>query len=318
MAQRAKARRGLRPDTFVRLLVLTVVVGILVTLAVLLGERLERRRLGAMKAVERVVLERTGSFPGESEAPIANPRGLAADGDRLYVAAADEGAILTFGMDGRLMGRVVPEDGGRRLYPVAVAVLPRGRLLVADPSVSKLYVVSSEPGRRPVRPWGETGIGQPTALASHGRSVVVADARSKTVHLLETDGRGRSTLGASLSPRLTYVGGVDLADDLVVVSDSNAGRVLVFDLKGRVKRVLPVKFALPRGIAALPNGLVAVADTFGSSLRVLSVNGDLLAEDASLARPQDVASNADGTRLFVTEAGTGRVVVFRLGTVGSD
>jgi DNA-binding beta-propeller fold protein YncE len=159
---------------------------------------------------------------------------------------------------------------------------------------------------------------QPTAVAVGANEIYVADAGDRTIKVYTRDGTFERVIAKDLNQALTFVGGMVVLGNDLFVTDSNAGRVLVLDVRaGTLKRTFPDTRVLPRGICAGRDNGVLVADTFERSVLLLSAKGAALdeitaASGGSLGSPRDVAWSEAGAQAYVTDAGAGRVMVYRM------
>jgi sugar lactone lactonase YvrE len=150
------------------------------------------------------------------------------------------------------------------------------------------------------------------AVAADG-TIYVADTYGRAVHvydLKKPSYRAIAIDGASLI-------GVAVAGNRLFVTDSESGRLLALDLKGRVLWTLGPKQGLqrPTGLAAAGDHLFVV-DTLGN--RVISVSfagvidasfGARGSEPGEFNFPTNIALGGDG-RLYVTDAMNFRVQIF--------
>ena len=118
-------------------------------------------------------------------------------------------------------------------------------------------------------------------------------------------------------------GGVLAVGDEVWVTNLSSHRIEIFDaVSGAYRRSTgepgrgPAQFALPTGLAHMPDGNVCVVDTLNNRVQVLSPTGQYLRSIGgpgdsvgTFGRPKAVAVGPDGV-VFVTDAFSQRVHVF--------
>ncbi len=267
-----------------------------------------------------------GRFPTGDDEALQKPMGICSDGKRLYVAESDAGRIAVFTLDARRLDDIeVPQaSGATHAYPTSVALMDDDRIAVIDSASSRVLVLSTRGNSEPLMVVGEDAAqtpAQPTALAFAGGELYVADGATHAILVFSAeDGSYLRTLGQSLSPSLTYVGGMLMAEDGLHVADSNAGRVVILNpATGMQVRVLTDSFALPRGITAGIDSEEFVVDTFGRDVSAVTAEGikrvrvaDLQDELAALYSPRDACwIDADG-RLYVTDADLGQIAVYNV------
>ena len=303
-----------------------VAIALGVTLAVVLLMRPEGGvELAGLPADESVAVSVAGSFPGPGEDPLANPLGLAIDGGRVYVAEADAGRIRVFDLAGARYGEIVLVTADRALaaYPTSVAATGDGRLAVVDSAAGRVLVIDATVGDAVVlatlgEAQEDTAPLQPTAVAYLDGTFYVSDGLTHTVKLYNDEGLYQGEVGASVTPALTYPGGLAVVDSQLVVADSNAGRVLSIDLDSSAAHDFPDRYTLPRGIAGVRDG-VAVTDVFAGAVyvcddrgaRTHTIDADTLPE-SPLDSPEGVAWAGGDRRLYVTDSTRGKVVVFNV------
>ncbi|MDI6843755.1 MAG: hypothetical protein QMC94_05095 [Anaerosomatales bacterium] len=259
-----------------------------------------------------------GVLPSRS-GKLANPAGLAWDGTRLYVCESDAGQLAVFDARGRRRGsiRIPAAAGAATAYPAAVCALGGGELAVVDTAGSRVVVAraSDDGTARVVRAIASPKVLQPTAVASNGTRLFVADAADGTIKVFDAASSQVATLGADLNPRLTFVTGMAIDESELVVADSNAGRVVVLDSKtGAMLGTLQARFGLPRDVAALGSGRIAVADAFERRIAIFvdgketGVIDQASVPGADMAAVRALAWDAGRARLFAADSRTGTVL----------
>lgn len=270
-----------------------------------------------------------GVFPPEKEPPLARPLGITGDGKRLYIALADAGTIAVFDYDGTAEETlpVPPAENMPTATPIAVALMPDGRLLVADTTGSRVVAMAAGKGGDVTRfgpASGQGAIRKPTALATLGKRVFVADSADSSVSEYDESGAFVKSMTFD-APAPRFVGGLVAHDGKLYVSDSNAGRVVIVDLEsGKQRGVFERQLGLPRGLAVDGKGDVFVSETFGRRLTLFDPSGSTVIDTIADARterideggmpssPESVFWDEKDSRLYVTDAVAGRVLVYNL------
>lgn len=175
----------------------------------------------------------------------------------------------------------------------------------------------------------------PVAVTEVGGGVLVADAQTHTVRLVDL-GSGRISRFAGTGAAGTSAAGTPATQAMldapsavavrpngdVYIADAGNDRVLAVDGSGSTRVVAGTGvrgdvLRGPRGLAVRPNGDVVVADTGHHRLRVIdhaSGEATTLAPDAKLQGPTGLALLPNGT-VFVADTGNHRIV--RIGPDGT-
>jgi sugar lactone lactonase YvrE len=269
-----------------------------------------------------------GRFPPVGTPALKRPLGMTGDGDRLYIALADAGAIGVFGYDGSFVETlaVPPADGAPVAYPVDVALLTDGRLAVVDTSGTRVITIRTDDPEAGFEPFATSpAVRQPTAVAASDGVVYIYDAPAGSVRTYAEDGRHLGDLGSDLRPPITFAGGIEVAEDTVWVSDSNAGRVVGLDrANGALRSMVQHRFDLPRGLTIALDGRIFITEAFGQTVGVFDAAGaarldaveegsleDLLGGGVALS-PEDVVWCPRTLRLYVTDSAAGLIKVYNV------
>ncbi|MGE5156486.1 MAG: NHL repeat-containing protein [Betaproteobacteria bacterium] len=266
---------------------------------------------------------------------VTAPTGVAvtADGSRIYVTQTEgDPSVLVFDGKGTSLGALeIPQGLGTSHVPVYVAINPtNGDVYVSDRPTGSILVFGADGTFRRVFEPGKSLIGwQPLGLgfdASGDLYVTDVSGPFNTVHEFASDATLVRTIGAAGQFNFPNGVAVDSAGN-VYVTDSNNGRLVVFDPSGKQRAVVRRGSAagdlgLPRGAAIDDSGRIYVADTSGQGVQLYHVIGDQDAppayigrfgspgfEDGAFQFPNGVA--VDGrARIYVTDWRNNRVQVW--------
>jgi len=254
-------------------------------------------------------------------------------GDRIYVTQSEGQRIgLVFDGGGNPVGTMTPpETTGTDHAPVYLAVDPlTSEVYVSDRLAGTIYIYDRDgayqreltlavprPGWQPLGlAFDKAGHLYVTDLSGPYQKVLVIDRTAQVVR----------TLGES--DKLSFPNGVavDGAGN-VFVTDSNNGRLLMFDTEGTVRGQIgrgagQGNLGLPRGLAVDGSGRVFVADTTGQGVFIyrapsgdsrrldfLGFVGGVGVADAEFQYPNSVAIDARG-RIYVADTFNNRVQIW--------
>ena len=266
---------------------------------------------------------------------ISSPTGVAVtpSGDRIYVTeTAGEFSIRMFDGGGNPIGTMTfPESTGTNHVPVYIAIDPEtDEVYVSDRPTGSIHIFDRD-GRyqrqfnpaEPIEGW------QPLGLAfDEAGNLYVTDLSGETDKVLVFDRAGVvvRTIGEDAS--LDFPNGVSVdAAGNTWVTDSNNGRLLVFDQTGRViarvgRGAGAGNLGLPRGLAIDNQGRAFVVDTSGNGGLVYAPlkDGDRTPEylgffgghglaDGQFAFPMGAAVDDRG-RVYVADTANNRVQIW--------
>lgn len=264
-----------------------------------------------------------------------DPIGIAVtpEGDRIYVAESggDKGVAIFDAGGNRIGTATPPAETGAEHLPVYVAIDPlTEEVYVTDRPTGSIFIYDRD-GRyqrtfspaEPVPGWQPMGI----AFGADGLMfVTVLSGASPSVQVFDRTGTVVRTFGEA--DALSFPNGIAIdAAGNAYVTDSNNGRLLVYDTSGaiisRVGRGSSAgNLGLPRGVVLDSKARVFVVDTTGQGVSVyktpasdqaspdhLGRFGDQGVGDGQFQYPNGVA--VDGRqRVYVTDTGNDRVQVW--------
>lgn len=322
---RHAASRTVRPRTVVIGMVAVVVI---VAAAVGLSLLLRERHPGAVNLRGPhgdSPVSYAGIFPAEDDEPLANPLGIAYDGEYLYVAESDAGVIRIFDENGGRVGTIdVPVAKGQRsAYPSSIAVAG-DRLAVVDNAANRVVLLSRDvaDGGASVEVLGDGDDepAQPTVVAYAQGEFFVADASDDTIRVYGGDARFLRAFGPDEVTPAGFITALAVSGDLLYAADSGAGLLLACNVKnGDPEGPLGGEYSLPRAIVPITEDALVVIDGLGRSAHIVdragiefvSIDADTLPEGL-MSAPHGATWIAGDGRLYVTDAGTGRVNVYNI------
>jgi DNA-binding beta-propeller fold protein YncE len=265
---------------------------------------------------------------------VTRPVGVAvsAAGDRIYVAQSEgDRSVAILDGSGAVIGAArPPATTGTDHVPVYVAIDPlTEEVYVTDRPAAAIYIYDRD-GRfqRQFEPAVERVGWQPLGIAfdSAGQLYVTDLAGDQEVVVFDRQGQVVRTIGADAA--LNFPNGVAVdGQGHVYVTDSNNGRLLVFDaagaLVGKIGRGTSAgQLGLPRGVSVDPQGRVVVIDTTGNAIVVyrtvaegaakpeyLGVAGSEGIGNGQFEYPNGVATDGRG-RVYVADTMNDRIQVW--------
>jgi DNA-binding beta-propeller fold protein YncE len=255
---------------------------------------------------------------------------VTADGSRIYVGetAGDQTARI-FDAGGNQLGVLLPPvSTGPSHVPTYVALSPlTGEVYVSDRPTGSIYVYDAQGTYlHAFAPPADTESWQPLGLAFDAAgNLYVTDigAVPHRVRVFDPSGKQIRVLGENEA--MNFPNGVAIdPNGYVYVTDSNNGRLLVFDQAGSVVAKVgrgsgEGNLGLPRGVAVDAQGRVYVVDSSGQSVFVygqyqggterldyLGTFGTEGIADGAFAYPNGIAVDGRG-RLYVADSANDRV-----------
>ena len=220
----------------------------------------------------------------------SHPIGVAANeaGDRIYVTQSDGARVVAvFDRAGKPAGILKPPPStGPTHLPAYVAINPTTQdVYVSDRTTSAIYIYD-EKGKflRTFAPKGDLGEGgkwSPLGLAfAPDGTLYATDIRGKNArtHRVVSFGPDGTLLRSIGKPgQLSYPNGLVVdGHGNIEVSDSNNGRLVVFNVAGKMLATITQglgegDLGLPRGAAVDESGRLFVADTSDHQVRVYRI-----------------------------------------------
>ena len=224
------------------------------------------------------------------------PLGVAVnkDGSRVYVVDSNNRLIKAYNSAGKVLlsfGKVLNEKSGGEgfINPLYIAVAPNGEVYVTDRSTGtvSIYGLDGKYKSQFVPKTDEKDFAwSPLGIAIDASSnVYVSDATKGQHRILVFDKNGNLKL--KFGKEGNAQGDFEYPNSLTVdkkgniyVSDSNNGRIQVFDKTGKFKQLIGKSgknsVGHPVGIAIDGNNRLNVVDTFGHNIMVYDLTGKYL------------------------------------------
>ena len=207
----------------------------------------------------------------------------------------------------------------RFVRPAGVFIEGDGTLSVADAGAGAICVYDF--ARQTVRRWDRIGklrFVEPVSVAKRGTAIFASDPALGNVISFDTDGRLRFKLAGDLK----RPAGLTVAGTTLIVADSAAHCIRVYDLDGRPLRqfgqrgIGPGEFNFPTHVSADSAGRIYVTDSMNARVQVFGPDGRFLRAIGSLgdssghfSRPKGTAVDRFG-HIYVVDAMFDNVQVF--------
>jgi uncharacterized protein (TIGR03663 family) len=270
---------------------------------------------------------RVGGGPGAAPGELAEPRGLAADGQgNLYVADTKNSRIQVFDASGKLLRAFGTKgDGDGQLNePCGVTVGPEGDVWVADTWNHRIVRFSAEGVFRGAYGEPDRKLFGPRALVFTRGSLYVADTGNKRIVRFDREGKKTGEFGEAGNGPGQFVEPVGLAVDgsgNLVVADTGNHRIQVVDPDGKPVRQFPAfgwkDFYTEPYLAVGPAGVILATDAWGGRIAVYDSQGTLrksFKAGSDFKQPTGIAVDPFGN-LNVSDRGTNRVFAWTLSSV---
>lgn len=238
--------------------------------------------------------------------------GVAVQDDKVYITDSENGKILIFSEEGKLVSSF-PVGDEKKPYPVGIVKVD-DKIYVSELGSGKILVF--EENGRLLKKFASDVLLKPTALYFFDNKLYVTDIGDHTVKVFDLKGKLLLKFGSwgDKNGAFSYPNAVATNGKRIFVSDSNNRRVQVFNEKGKFLEIFDYSFQLPRGIAIDSLGRVHVVDTLSYSVCVFNKEGDFLFEyggfdNGECYLPNGVAIDGSLARIYVTNR-NGTISVF--------
>ena len=265
------------------------------------------------------------------------PLGVAttADGSRIYVTESDGPRVVhVYDAKGKQLGTLTPpKSTGPSHLPFYVAINPVTQdVYVSDRMSVAIYIYDAN-GKfvRTFAPKGNVGKFNPLGLAFAPDGTLFAtdvrglDAKAHRVLVFSPNGVLVRSMGAP--GQLSYPNGIVVDQHgNVEVADSNNGRVVVFNVAGKMLATIGAgigegDLGLPRGTAVDDSGRLFVVDTADHMIRIYTIQadkptptyvgsfGDEGQTDGTFEYPNGIATDTRA-HIYITDRENNRVQVW--------
>ena len=238
--------------------------------------------------------------------------------------------VAMFDASGKLLGQW---GGGQTVMPHGLSVAPDDSIWITDDQREQLLhfshdgVLIGTVGERGVSGADLVHFGRPTDVAVEPRGLFVADGyvNSRILHITDPINQWGEPGSEDADFRIPH--SVAVQGNRLVVADRENSRLKLYDLAGKLLRIVPVA-GRPYAAKFLPDGRIVsvegrdAADREGAVLRLWSGEGQLLnsldiAPPGGATRGHDLAIGPDGT-IYVADVAGRRVLTLPLSELTKD
>ena len=271
---------------------------------------------------------------------VQRPLGVAVGNDgRIYVTeSGGESKIHVFNSAGQEISSFAPTDSDIPSHvPVYVAISPGGQVYVSDRDAATIYIFSADGSfqGRVDSPLPEGEAWHPLGLAFDAEGNLYVTEVTPDEHrvlVLDPEGKLKLAFGkqGSAEGEFWFPNGVAVdTEGRIYVSDSNNGRVQLFDKDGNFidqigRGMGKGDLSMPRGIAIDKAGRLLVVDTSGQDVKVYNTSEKppnkpirflyafraAATAESSFNFPNGLALDSDG-KAYVTDRENNRVTIWR-------
>jgi len=255
------------------------------------------------------------------------PMGTVVMNNRIYVANTKNHEIMMFDYNGKYLKSF---GGDSLIEPVGLAA-GNGQLYVADAG-SRLVSVYDQEGKFK-KIFAEKKVIMPIAVALDKEKVYILDGYTVSIRSFDYNGKQIANFGGLGKEKGKFYFPFSLTLDSkghIYVADSNNNRIQVFDSKGTFVKALNGKdskgnggYSIPRGLAFDNKGYLYTAEGLSHLVSIANAEGKVISrfsygENVKKGQPLDnmkLPTNVfidDNQRLYVTEYGKSRVLVYDL------
>lgn len=257
------------------------------------------------------------------ENPLVKPYGVAAKDGKIFVCDTMQSAIEVFDFVNKRASYLAPKGEGRLQTPINISIDTDGMRYVADSTRGQVLMYRSDDNF--VTAIGKKEEMRPSDVAITKDRLYITDLQNHVVRVYsKVDRKELFTIPRDLKkPDRKMLSPTNLAVDekngRLIVCDTGAFAVLVYDLEGKFIRafgqqgVAPGLLARPKGIAADRNGFIYIVDAATQVVQLFDTEGRLLMffgqPDASargdLHLPAGIRLDYENVNLFRDEIAPG-------------
>ena len=260
---------------------------------------------------------------GSAKNPLVKPYGIAIQDGKIYVCDTMKSAVEVFDFKQKRVHYLAPRGEGQVQMPINISIDADGTRYVADTKRSQVLIYRKDD--QYVTAIGKKDEMKPSDVAVTTNRLYITDLKGHVIRVYSKQDRKllftiprdpKSNERKLLSPTNLAV---DEAGNRLIVSDTGAFAVHVYDLEGKLLRtvgeqgVAPGLFARPKGVAVDRSGLIYVVDAATQVVQMFDTEGRLLmffgqpdaAVSGDLHLPAVVKIDYDNVNLFQAEVAPG-------------
>lgn len=268
---------------------------------------------------------------GSSNLRFNRPSYTVVDQKLIYVADTNNSRIAIFNYNGKFIMDFGEKGLGRLFSPVSMVIFG-DKIYVADTGTSKIHIFDKKGNFERFFPVKANIV--PQSIFINNNRLYILDAKEMRLFIVDFAGNVLKVIGKRgvnpgefYFPYSVYVNN----KGLIYIADSNNNRIQIFDKNGKLLGLLTGSdeemqgvFSVPRGTAFDKAGNLYTTEGLINSVTVLNVNGTVIKRfdnaeptNSEIGMPDTMQLPTsvfidDNQRLYVTEFGKSRVLVYSL------
>lgn len=314
----------------INIILVIILIGILVFGWWYLNQKNPLDMIGRIVSPRSVKPRYLFSIYGNTTSNLNRPSYTTVNRDKIYVADTNHSRIVVFNYKGQYLSDFGQTGQGKLQYPVDICFVGE-QIFIADIGTKKIHVFKLDGSF--LGYFAEKGASFPASIFYNEQKFYVIDRAQMNVEIFDSNGKEIMAFGKlGMGPGEFYFPySIFVKNEKIYIADSNNNRIQIFDKQGKLLKILlgndstgQGKYAVPRGTAFDENGNLYTAEGLINSISITNPEGQVVsrfryAEPSKQANGVEDEINLptsvfidDNQRLYVTEFGKSRVIVYQI------